>query len=83
MSGGLLAIYPVNGSPEQACERAFGAVLETLGGLEALNVRRAAGGAEKLARGSACIWGRLPTVMSETGAGSSDRPSISPPAWKS
>jgi adenylate cyclase len=51
MGDGLLAIYAVDGSPEEACERALAAALETLSALHALNIRRAAAGEDRLACG--------------------------------
>jgi adenylate cyclase len=51
MGDGLLAIYPVDGSPGEACERALQAALKTLQGLEALNLHRAAAGEAPLACG--------------------------------
>jgi adenylate cyclase len=51
MGDGLLAIYAVDGSPEEACERALAAALKTLSALHALNIRRAAAGEDRLACG--------------------------------
>jgi adenylate cyclase len=51
MGDGLLAIYAVDGSPEEACERALAAALRTLSALHALNIHRAAAGEDRLACG--------------------------------
>ena len=51
MGDGLLAIFPVDTSQGEACERALRAGLETLEGLEKLNLQRAAAGEAELACG--------------------------------
>ena len=51
MGDGLLAIFPVDGSVDEACQRAFRAALAALESLAALNARRSAEGKLELAGG--------------------------------
>jgi adenylate cyclase len=57
MGDGLLAIFPVEGSPEEACARAMRAALGTLDALATLNRRRVEEGEPELACGLALHLG--------------------------
>ncbi|HZT18234.1 MAG TPA: adenylate/guanylate cyclase domain-containing protein, partial [Dongiaceae bacterium] len=57
MGDGLLAIFPVDGSPREACERGLGAARQSLDGLAALNRRRTDAGEHGLACGLALHLG--------------------------
>jgi len=51
MGDGLLAIFPVEGAPGEACERAFSAASAALASVAAVNLQRAARGEVELASG--------------------------------
>lgn len=59
LGDGILAVFPADGSPQEACENAVAAARDALAGIEAKNLSRADKGLDALAAGFGLSFGAV------------------------